>query len=61
MWGRGGPEEVNFLLGNDIACVINEVGLHKPMTQSVITRAQAAAAQKQVLDDDRSVEGRSTA
>ena len=46
------PEGVDFLLGNDIACVIDDVGLQHPMTQSVITRAQTAAAQQQQVSDD---------
>jgi len=44
------PEGVDFLLGNDIACLTDEVEL--PLTQSVITRAQAAAAQQHAAVDN---------
>jgi len=36
------PEGVDFLLGIDIACITDKVKL--PLAQSVVTRAQAAAA-----------------
>jgi hypothetical protein len=39
------PEGVDFLLGNDLACVV-ESAENVPLTQSVITRAQAAAQQR---------------
>jgi len=39
------PEGVDFLLGNDIACITDKVEL--PLAQSVATRAQAATAQQQ--------------
>jgi transposase InsO family protein/predicted transcriptional regulator len=43
------PEGVDFLLGNDIASAIAQVGqqVSLPVTQAVVTRAQAAALQQQ--------------
>ena len=43
------PEGVEFLLGNEIACLTDKVELS--LTQSVITRAQAAVAQRQAAAD----------
>ena len=42
------PEGVDFLLGNDIACLTDNV--QAPLMQSVITRPQAIAAQPPIVD-----------
>jgi hypothetical protein len=42
------PEGIDFLLGNDIACLTDNV--QAPVMQSVITRAQAIAAQPPIVD-----------